>query len=77
MKRLIFFLLLAMQGICMIPVSAQFHRMPDESNLPGKRGILNVRSAQYPRLLPNNRMEFKVNAPNAHKVQIDLGKNMT
>ncbi|MDE6638422.1 MAG: esterase [Muribaculaceae bacterium] len=63
-----------MAGACMNPAVAQFHQMPDESGLPGKRGILNVRSAQYPRLLPYNRMEFKVKAPNAQKVQIDLGK---
>lgn len=74
MKRLIFLFLLAMQGMCINSISAQFYQMPDESNLPGKRGILNVRNAQYPRLLPDNRMEFKVKAPNAQKVQIDLGK---
>ena len=46
----------------------------DESTLPGKRGELNVRSSIYPRLLPGNRMEFKVKAPDAQKVQIDLGR---
>ena len=45
-----------------------------ESELPGSRGILNVRSAQYPRLLPDNRMEFRIKAPEANKVQVDLGK---
>ena len=74
MKRLFIASLLAMAGACLNSAYAQFHQMPDESALPGKRGILNVRSAQYPRLLPDNRMEFKVKAPNAQKVQIDLGK---
>lgn len=74
MKKLFIATLLAAAGAVINPISAQFHMTPDESGLPGKRGTLNVRSAQYPRLLPDNRMEFKVKAPNAQKVQIDLGK---
>lgn len=74
MKKLFIAMLIAMAGTCLNPANAQFHQMPDESGLPGKRGTLNVRSAQYPRLLSDNRMEFKVKAPNAQKVQIDLGK---
>lgn len=74
MKKLFVATLLAVAGACINPASAQFHQRPDESSLPGQRGILNVRNAQYPRLLPDNRMEFKVKAPNAKKVQIDLGK---
>ncbi len=74
MKKLLVATLLAVAGACLTPINAQFHQRPDESALPGKRGILNVRNAQYPRLLPDNRMEFKVKAPNAQKVQVDLGK---
>ncbi|MDE5882952.1 MAG: esterase, partial [Muribaculaceae bacterium] len=74
MKRLLFLLLVAFQSVCLSTLNAQFHQQPDESGLPGKRGILNVRSAQYPRLLPDNRMEFRVKAPDAKKVQIDLGR---
>lgn len=74
MKKLFLAALLAMAGACLNPVSAQFHQNSDDPSLPGKRGLLNVRSAKYPRLLPDNRMEFKVKAPNAQKVQIDLGK---
>ena len=74
MKRLFIASLIAIAGACLNPADAQFHQTPDESGLPGKRGTLNVRNAQYPRLLPDNRMEFKVKAPNAQKVQIDLGK---
>lgn len=74
MKRLLSIILFTVAAVFLSGMNAQFHRMPDESALPGKRGILNVRSAQYPRLLPDNRMEFKVKAPNAKKVQIDLGK---
>ncbi len=74
MKKLFVATLIAVAGASTIPVSAQFHQQPDESALPGKRGVNNVRSALYPRLLPDNSMEFKVKAPNAQKVQIDLGK---
>lgn len=48
--------------------------MKDESALPGKRNELNVRSSAYPRLLPGNRIEFKIKAPDAQKVQINLGR---
>jgi enterochelin esterase-like enzyme len=34
----------------------------------------NVRSAKYPQILPDNRVMFRVKAPDAQKVQIDLGK---
>ena len=34
----------------------------------------NIRNAKYPQLLPDNRVVFRVKAPDAQKVQIDLGK---
>ena len=34
----------------------------------------NVRSAKYPQILPDGRVVFHTKAPNAQKVQIDLGK---
>ncbi len=34
----------------------------------------NVRGAKYPRILPDNRAIFRIEAPYAQKVQIDLGK---
>lgn len=34
----------------------------------------NVTNARYPRILPDNRVIFQVNAPEANRVQIDLGK---
>lgn len=74
MKRLIILIAL-LQGLWAVPVVAQpGAHGADEASLPGKRGELNVRNARYPRLLPDNRMEFKVNAPDAKAVQIDLGK---
>jgi enterochelin esterase-like enzyme len=34
----------------------------------------NVRSAKYPQILPDNKVIFRLKAPDAQKVQIDLGK---
>ena len=34
----------------------------------------NVRNAKYPQILPDNRVIFRVKAPDAQQVQIDLGK---
>lgn len=40
----------------------------------GTPASTNVRNAKYPQILPDNRVVFRVKAPNAQKVQIDLGK---
>src|SRR4028118_1758937 len=40
----------------------------------GTPASTNVRSAKYPQILPNNRVIFRLKAPDAQKVQIDLGK---
>lgn len=40
----------------------------------GTPAATNVRNAKYPQILPDNRVVFRMKAPNAQKVQIDLGK---
>ena len=40
----------------------------------GSPAATNVRSAKYPQILPDNRVVFRVKAPSAQQVQIDLGK---
>jgi len=40
----------------------------------GTPASTNIRNAKYPQILPDNRVMFKVKAPDAQKVQIDLGK---
>ena len=73
MNRILIFLLF--QAVCSGILMAQSGRpAKSESMLPGQRGELNVRNAAYPRLLPGNRIEFKIKAPDAKKVQIDLGR---
>ncbi|GGB77125.1 hypothetical protein GCM10011325_00800 [Dyadobacter sediminis] len=51
----------------------------DVASLPGYTILgtpasTNIRSAQYPQILPDNRVVFRTKAPNAQKVQVDLGK---
>ena len=40
----------------------------------GTPASTNIRSASYPQILPDNRVVFRMKAPDAQKVQIDLGK---
>lgn len=40
----------------------------------GSPASTNVRNAKYPQILPDNRVVFRIKAPDAQKVQIDLGK---
>ncbi len=42
--------------------------------LLGSPAATNIRNASYPQILPDNRVVFRVKAPAARKVQIDLGK---
>ncbi|MBV5283652.1 MAG: esterase [Paludibacter sp.] len=46
----------------------------DKISMVGRPAESNVRSAQYPQLLPDGRAEFRIKAPEAQKMQIDLGK---
>src|SRR5688572_30219585 len=40
----------------------------------GTPASTNIRSARYPQILPDNRVIFRMKAPEAQKMQIDLGK---
>ncbi|MDI3320857.1 alpha/beta hydrolase-fold protein [Pinibacter soli] len=40
----------------------------------GMPASTNVRSAKYPQILPDHRVVFRVKAPDAQKVQVDLGR---
>jgi enterochelin esterase-like enzyme len=40
----------------------------------GSPASTNIRSASYPQILPDNRVVFRIKAPEAGRVQIDLGK---
>lgn len=40
----------------------------------GTPAVTNVRSAKYPQIMPDSRVLFRMRAPNAEKLQIDLGR---
>lgn len=40
----------------------------------GEPASTNVPNAQYPQILPDNRVIFQIKAPDAQKIQVDLGK---
>ena len=46
-------------------------------DLPGKRAESNVRNAQYPRLLPDNRAVFRVKARKHRKCRLTWDESMT
>ena len=50
------------------------YAQPGQQELPGQRSEYALRHLQYPRVLPDNRVMFKINAPSAQSVQVDLGK---
>ncbi|GHA25650.1 hypothetical protein GCM10007103_03620 [Salinimicrobium marinum] len=45
-----------------------------EYTVLGTPASTNIRSADYPQILPDNRVKFRIDAPKAEKVQIDLGQ---
>ncbi|WP_080059870.1 alpha/beta hydrolase-fold protein [Spirosoma aerolatum] len=55
--------------LCVAALYIQSHAqntgIPATTNIPGQK---------YPQVLPDNRVVFRVKAPDAHKLQIDLGK---
>jgi hypothetical protein len=46
----------------------------NQYSLVGVPASTNIRNAKYPQVLPNNRVVFRIKAPDAQKVQIDLVK---
>jgi enterochelin esterase-like enzyme len=53
------------------PVSAS---MLARYTVLGEAASTNVRAAGYPRILPGSRVHFRIKAPDAQKVQVDLGR---
>jgi enterochelin esterase-like enzyme len=46
----------------------------NQYSLVGLPAATNIRNAKYPQILPDNRVVFRIKAPDAQKVQIDLVK---
>lgn len=55
-------------------VKAQGSISQTKQTLSGVPAQTNIRNAKYPQILQDNRVVFKIKAPQATKVQIDLGK---
>lgn len=65
------FTILSMMCLGAILATAQPQKA---ENIPGTPQMWAIRGAQYPRILPDHSVVFKVNAPTAQTVQADLGK---
>ena len=63
MKKLL--VLIACMVSLGVQAQAQTAGVPASTNIPGQK---------YPQILPDNRVMFRVKAPDAHKLQIDLVK---
>lgn len=73
MKKLTFLFLTAL--ILSSTVKGQTDRATDNENSNiGTSASSNVRTSKYPLILPDSRAVFHVKAPDAQKVQLDLGK---
>jgi len=59
-----YFALLLLLSVCTVVTYAQ----------PGTPASTNVSGAEYPRILPDNSVMFRIEAPDAQKLQINLGK---
>ncbi|HSO85579.1 MAG TPA: alpha/beta hydrolase-fold protein [Draconibacterium sp.] len=46
----------------------------DKISMTGTHAETNVRSAKYPQMLPDGKAIFRIKAPEAQKIQLDLGK---
>jgi len=46
----------------------------DKISMAGTPAESNIRSAKYPQMLPNGKAIFRIKAPEAQKIQLDLGK---
>jgi len=45
-----------------------------QENNKSTPAVTNIAGVEYPRILPDLKVEFRFKTPNAQKVQIDLGK---
>jgi len=48
--------------------------LANSQTVTGKQASTNIRSAKYPQVLPDSRVMFRIKAPDAQRLQIDLGK---
>ena len=73
MKKLTFIFLIALIFSSTVKGQTDGIANKDNSNI-GAPASSNVRASKYPMILPDSRAVFHVKAPDAQKVQLDLGK---
>ncbi|EHQ30386.1 alpha/beta hydrolase-fold protein [Mucilaginibacter paludis] len=66
--------LICLLQLVYFPAISQQIKTAAPDMLGGVPASTNIRGAKYPLILPDHRVVFKVKAPDAQKVQIDLGK---
>ena len=66
--------LLCLLSLIYFQARSQDNKTADANSGEGVPASTNIRGAKYPRILPNHHVMFRVKAPNAQKVQIDLVK---
>ncbi len=71
-KAVLLFIFVAFLNLSLL--EAQNAIIKTEEKLISTPAETNIRNAKYPQILPDNRVVFKVKAPEAKKVQVDLGK---
>ncbi|EXG77788.1 enterochelin esterase-like enzyme [Xylanibacter oryzae DSM 17970] len=52
-------------NLCILFSAATFSQTPAETN---------INKSGYPKIMPDNSVEFSIKAPEAHKIQVDLGQ---
>src|SRR5665213_2038770 len=71
--RKLTYLLLLLSVIC-FQANAQDNTATDPHSAGGIPASTNIRGSRYPLILPNHHVMFRIKAPDAQKVQIDLGR---
>lgn len=72
MKKLVF--LFGFWSLFCLRAQSQDNKTTDQDISGGVPAATNIRGAQFPRILPDHRVVFRIKAPDAQKVQIELGR---
>ena len=62
------------QLILLFSAAFIFSLFASSQNNTGTQASTNMRSAKYPQVLPDSRVIFRIKAPDAQRVQVDLVK---
>ncbi|HRI80132.1 MAG TPA: esterase, partial [Cyclobacteriaceae bacterium] len=60
--------------VLILAISIVHAQNTDNTTMTGTPAATNIRSAKFPQILTDNKVLFRIKAPDAMKVQVDLGK---